>query len=117
MRTRSIAAFLSLTLPVAVLAHDVEPCAVELPAEAELHAAYLETLEIADEQQRELLDTAQRAWLDYRAATCALIGERSTESATLEAQAQCAAFMGRERAAELRLLGQMALARPPAEAP
>ena len=117
MQIRSVAAFLSLAIPVAGLAHEIEPCAVELPIDAELHAAYLKTFEVADEEQRALLDAAQRAWLDYRAATCALIGERSTESATLQAQAQCAAFMARERSAELRMLGQMALGRPPAEAP
>ena len=118
MKTRSIAAvFLSFTLPVTALAHEFDPCVVQLPSEAELHAAYLETWEIADEEQRALLDAAQRAWVDYREATCALIGERSTESATLEAQAQCAAFMARERSAELRMLGQTALARRPAEAP
>jgi len=118
MQIRSIAAaFLSSTFPVAALAHQLDPCVVELPSEAELHAAYLETWQIADEEQRALLDAAQRAWVDYREATCALIGERSTESATLEAQAQCAAFMARERSAELRMLGQLTLAKPPAEAP
>ena len=109
MHTCSAAAFLSLAFPVVLLAHETDPCTVQPPSEAELHAVFLEAREVADEQQRGWLDAAQRAWLDYRAATCALIGERQTESATLEAQAQCSAFMARERSAELRLLSQTAL--------
>ena len=115
MQTRPVAAFLSLAFPVFLLAHEADPCSVRPPSETELHAVYLEAREAADEQQRDWLDAAQRAWLDYRAATCALIGERETESATLEAQAQCSAFLARERSAELRLLSQTALAKAPAE--
>ena len=106
MQIRFASPLLLFAFPITVLA---EPCAVELPTEAELHAAYVGTWEIADGQQRAWLDAAQRAWLDYRDATCALIGERVTEEATLEAQMQCAAFMTRERAAELRLIGQIGL--------
>ena len=106
MQTRLASHLLLLAFPVAVLA---DPCSVELPTEAELHAAFLETWEMADEQQRAWLDAAQRAWLDYRDATCALIGERLTQEATQEAQAQCTSYMARERSAELRLIGQMSL--------
>ena len=115
MQTRSVAAFLALAFPVVLLSHEPDPCAVQLPSEAELHAAYLEAWEVADEQQRGWLDAAQRSWLDYRTATCALIGERETDSGTLQAQAQCSAFLARERSTELRLLRQTALAKAPAE--
>ena len=59
---------------------------------AELHEAYVSAWNEADHRGRTLLARAQRAWSEYRAANCALLGEH------------CYALMAQERAAELRLL-------------
>ena len=60
--------------------------------DAELHEAYVSAWNEADHRGRTLLARAQRAWSEYRAANCALLGEH------------CYALMAQERAAELRLL-------------
>jgi len=60
--------------------------------DAELHQAYVSAWNEADHHGRTLLARAQRAWSEYRAANCALLGEH------------CHALMAQERAAELRLL-------------
>jgi uncharacterized protein YecT (DUF1311 family) len=59
---------------------------------AELHEAYVSAWNEADHRGRTLLARSQRAWSEYRAANCALLGEH------------CYALMAQERAAELRLL-------------
>jgi hypothetical protein len=61
--------------------------------EAEMHEAYVLAWNEADEERRRLLDRAQYAWNEYRAANCQLLGE------------ECYALMAHERAAELRLIG------------
>jgi hypothetical protein len=60
--------------------------------DAELHEAYVAAWNEADHQDRGLLAKAQRAWKEYRAAHCTLLGE------------ECHALMAQERAAELRYL-------------
>jgi hypothetical protein len=60
--------------------------------DAELHEAYVSAWNEADRRQRSLLARAQRAWNDYRAANCELLGD------------ECYALMAQERAAELRYL-------------
>jgi uncharacterized protein YecT (DUF1311 family) len=60
--------------------------------DAELHEAYVSAWNEADRRQRALLARAQRAWNEYRAANCELLG------------AECYALMAQERAAELRYL-------------
>jgi hypothetical protein len=60
--------------------------------EAELHETYEGVWRRADEERKLILDRAQRAWSEYRAAHCELVGE------------DCAAFMAHERTAELRQL-------------
>jgi hypothetical protein len=56
-------------------------------------------------QRRAVLEQAQRAWLEYREASCQLNSERpgypDIAAAALE---DCRAFMTRERDFELRLL-------------
>jgi Lysozyme inhibitor LprI len=60
--------------------------------DAELHEAYASAWNEADARGRALLAKAQRAWNEYRAANCELLGD------------ECYALMAHERAAELRLL-------------
>lgn len=60
--------------------------------EAELDQLYERVWTAADDDEKILLDRAQVAWSEYRAAHCELAGE------------DCMAFMAQERAAELRRL-------------
>jgi uncharacterized protein YecT (DUF1311 family) len=60
--------------------------------EAEMHEAYVLAWNGADDPRRELLSRAQRAWNEYRAANCEILGE------------ECFALMAQERAAELRYI-------------
>ena len=62
--------------------------------DAELHEAYVAAWNEADHQGRGLLARAQRAWKEYRAANCQLLGD------------ECHALMAQERAAELRYLAR-----------
>jgi uncharacterized protein YecT (DUF1311 family) len=55
----------------------------------------------------ELFDTAQRAWLEYRDATCELMSERDREDLRTEARATCLAFYDLERTFELRLMSRV----------
>jgi uncharacterized protein YecT (DUF1311 family) len=75
---------------LASTAYAFEPAADN--QEAEMHEAYAMAWSEADEQGRNLLERAQHGWNQYRAATCALLGE------------ECYALMAQERAAELRHL-------------
>jgi len=70
-------------------------------AQKDLGEAY--ELALSQSTQKEALEMAQRAWLDYRDANCEVMSERSGEPAA-QAQAQCVAFMTGERIRELRLL-------------
>jgi uncharacterized protein YecT (DUF1311 family) len=81
----------------------------------EVSAVYAAAIEALDEEQQLLLDIGQRAWLDYRNATCRLFSAREDNpglSAT--AFADCIAFINGERVAELRLVGRSAAAGEPA---
>jgi Lysozyme inhibitor LprI len=64
-------------------------------------------LETESDRQIELLQTAERAWLEYRSATCELFSERDDEALRAEAMATCLAFYTRERELELRLMAQV----------
>ena len=72
-----------------------------LKAQSELQDAY--ELAWNGSEQKELLDMAQEAWVEYRRANCELMSERDGTPAP-GPQAQCLAFMTRERTFELRLL-------------
>lgn len=63
--------------------------------DVELIEAYVAAWNEASEAQRRLLERSQRAWNEYRRATCALLGH------------QCAALMAQERAAQLRQLHRL----------
>ena len=99
MPTRFYAVLL-LTLPAVVFA---EEC--DIP-ESELEVAYVSVLEAASGRQRELLESAQRAWQDYRDFNCELMSERDREDLKAEALATCLDFMDRERQFELRLISR-----------
>lgn len=63
--------------------------------------------EADNDRQLELLETAERAWTEYRNATCELFSERDDEDLRAEAMATCLAFYTRERELELRLMAQV----------
>jgi hypothetical protein len=63
--------------------------------EAEMHEAYVLAWSEADDERRKLLDRAQHAWNEYRAAHCQLLGD------------ECYPLMAQERAAELRIIGRV----------
>jgi uncharacterized protein YecT (DUF1311 family) len=63
---------------------------VRVVQEAELHEAYALAWNEADTERRKLLARSQRAWHEYRHATCQILGE------------ECHALMAQERTAELR---------------
>ena len=100
MQAQTYAALL-LALPAIVFA---EEC--EIP-ETELEVAYVSLLEAASLRQRELLESAQRAWQDYRDANCELMSERDREDLKTEALATCLEFMDREREFELQLISRL----------
>lgn len=75
---------------VASTAYALDPAADN--QEAELHEAYVSAWSEADDERRGLLDRAQHAWNEYRAANCELLG------------VECYALMAQERAAELRYI-------------
>jgi hypothetical protein len=87
MKTKSCLAVLLLLVPAFVFAEDVD-CLVDPEGERRI----------------ELFDTAQRAWLEYRDATCELVAERDRDDLRAEALATCLAFYDRERDFELRLM-------------
>jgi hypothetical protein len=58
--------------------------------EAELQEVYERLWRVADDAHKLVLDRAQRAWSEYRAAHCEMVGD------------DCLAFMAHERTAELR---------------
>jgi hypothetical protein len=60
--------------------------------EAELQQVYERVWSAAGDDEKILLDRAQLAWSEYRAAHCELVGD------------DCVAFMAQERVAELRRL-------------
>lgn len=60
--------------------------------EAELQQVYERVWNAADDDEKILLDRAQLAWSEYRAAHCELVGD------------DCVAAMAEERVAELRRL-------------
>jgi uncharacterized protein YecT (DUF1311 family) len=60
-------------------------------------------LALSQSSQKEALEMAQRAWLDYRHANCEVMSDRHGRPGA-QAQAQCLAFMTGERIRELRLL-------------
>jgi hypothetical protein len=59
------------------------------------------------DRRLELFETAQRAWLEYRNATCELISERTSEEHSAEAMATCLNFYTREREFELQLVSRV----------
>jgi len=63
--------------------------------------------EAASLRQRELLESAQRAWQEYRDANCELISERDRADLKADALATCLDFMDRERQFELGLIGRL----------
>ena len=64
-------------------------------------------LQTEGDRQIELLQTSERAWQEYRNATCELVSERDDEDLRAEAMATCLAFYTRERELELRLMDQV----------
>jgi uncharacterized protein YecT (DUF1311 family) len=64
-------------------------------------------VEAESERQLELLETAERAWVEYRNATCELIAERDNDELRAEAMATCLAFYAREREFELQLMSRV----------
>ncbi len=66
--------------------------------------AFAECLLEASDRQLELLETAERAWVEYRDAACELFSEREREDLRAEAMATCLNFYTREREFELRLM-------------
>ena len=66
--------------------------------EQELIMLYERTLELLDQSQRALLENGQRAWLDYRDASCALYSERDEPAQATAAREACFSFMTGERA-------------------
>ena len=71
--------------------------------EAQLHEAYALAWQEADDDARELLNRAQLGWHVYRAANCALLGEK------------CYAEMAAQRTHELRALVRMLVADEPCD--
>ena len=65
-----------------------------------LNAAYQTALKDAEPQQRELLRSAQRAWIKFRDANCAYIGAEQGTIARVDA-AECLRGMTEARAREL----------------
>jgi uncharacterized protein YecT (DUF1311 family) len=63
--------------------------------DAELHEAYVGAWNEADHERRGLLARSQRAWKEYRAANCQLLGDD-----------ECYALMAQERTAELRYISR-----------
>ena len=81
----------------------------------DVSALYEAAIEALDDEQRLLLDTGQRAWLDYRDATCQLFSARDGNPAlSATALADCIAFMNSARALELRLVARSAAGAEPA---
>ena len=66
--------------------------------DAELHEAYVGAWNEADHERRGLLAKSQRAWNEYRAANCQLLGGD-----------ECHALMAQERTAELRYISRTLL--------
>jgi uncharacterized protein YecT (DUF1311 family) len=64
-------------------------------------------IDTEDDRRFELLETAERAWLEYRDATCELITERDSEELRAEAVATCLDFYARQRELELRLMSRV----------
>ena len=80
-------------------------CEVE---DSELDGEYESVLAMFTGQRKALFEHAQRAWLEYREASCLLNSERpGYPEIAAAALADCRAFMARERSFELRLIGQL----------
>jgi hypothetical protein len=64
---------------------------------------------IEDESEREfeLVQTAERAWAEYRDAMCELISQRDNEEARVEARATCLNFFTRQYDFEMQLLSRV----------
>jgi len=91
-------------------AHDAaeEPGCEPDGADAEMGSVYEFVLNVSDGERKVLLDHAQRAWLDYRDATCQVFSERPGNRALAAAAFDdCLTFMARERTLELRILGRL----------
>jgi uncharacterized protein YecT (DUF1311 family) len=95
MQARMYAALL-LAVPAVVFA---EECDIS-------ESAYQSVWEASDLRQQELLESAQRAWQDYRDANCELMSARDREDLKADALATCLDFMDREREFELRLISR-----------
>jgi uncharacterized protein YecT (DUF1311 family) len=95
MQARTYAALL-LAVPAVVFA---EECDIS-------ESTYESVWQAADLRQQELLESAQRAWQEYRDANCELMSERDREDLKTDALATCLDFMDREREFELRLISR-----------
>ena len=60
-----------------------------------------------NERQLELLETVERAWVEYRNAACELIAERDDEALKTEAMATCLEFYVRQLDFELQLMSRV----------
>ena len=69
--------------------------------------AFAEDATRLDEHKQKRFETAQRAWQEYRDATCELFSERDREDLRAEAMATCLNFYTREREFELRLMSRV----------
>jgi len=99
MIIRALAVIALAVAPVAYAQHDVDGSDHEMKA---LYEEMLETLDIPD---RDLLERAQLAWVEYRDATCELIAERPGYPELAQSALEtCHPCLARERAAELRLI-------------
>ena len=60
-----------------------------------------------NERQLELLETVERAWVEYRDAMCELISARDTEEHRLEALATCLRFFNAQHDYEMQLVSRV----------
>ncbi|HYR36964.1 MAG TPA: lysozyme inhibitor LprI family protein [Burkholderiales bacterium] len=85
-----------------------EPDCEDAERDSELRAAYEPLLGALPREGEVLLERAQRAWLEYRDASCELYSARPGHpDIAASALATCLDFMTRERALELRLVGRL----------
>ena len=101
MQTPMMCAALLLVLPAVALSQECDL------AESEVEVAYVYLVDVASPRQRELLESAQRAWQVYRDANCQLMSERDREDLKADALATCLDFMEREREFELQLISRI----------
>jgi uncharacterized protein YecT (DUF1311 family) len=74
--------------------------------ESDLEGTYVSVWQAADIHQQELLESAQRAWIEYRGTNCELMSARDREDLKADALATCLDFMDRGRELELRLISR-----------